>query len=277
MPMFVIISGFFSKNLDRVRENSFSKLFLPYLFLNAVASMLITKNFFVNPLIPQYGYWYLLCLYLWRISAKDIAIRGKKMILFSIIVALIAGKIEFSAISMRLFSMLPFFLIGYFLDDNAFIKLKSLPKLVGYIVVIMCLTGVACAAIFDLFPIEVFYYRDTYSSLNLSIFWGIWFRFISIGIALLMSAGILVILPERRLILTKVGINSMCVYCLHPYLVTIMNYTMISFGLIHSEIRYSYLLIYFGCAIIILSLLNLHFVTKYFNRYIERLGRVMII
>lgn len=91
MPLFIIISGYFSRNTDAGRATAFSRLFVPYFVFNTVAGILIERSIVINPFASYYGYWYLLSLFVWRLISADLKQMGKKALIASIALSLLSG------------------------------------------------------------------------------------------------------------------------------------------------------------------------------------------
>ena len=47
MPLFIFVSGYFSKNVDKSRENAFVGCLVPYLIFNTIYLLVSTKNIMV--------------------------------------------------------------------------------------------------------------------------------------------------------------------------------------------------------------------------------------
>lgn len=75
MPLFVFISGYFSKNLEKRRKTAFEGLLIPYLLAQIVIGLIVlitdrNLNLLRNPLFAFYGTWYLIAMYLAYIDAR---------------------------------------------------------------------------------------------------------------------------------------------------------------------------------------------------------------
>ena len=90
MPAFIMISGYFSKNHSGDAVKAFKNLLIPYFFLNLIAGSLILRKVIWNPFVSYYGYWYLLCLYCWRISYNGF-IKTRAPLVISIAISIISG------------------------------------------------------------------------------------------------------------------------------------------------------------------------------------------
>jgi len=114
MPLFIYISGYFSKNIDKCRKNASKDLLMPFIFFNIIWYVSIGK---LDRPIYYAGWtlWYLLSLFLWRFFLKDI-IKVKWILGLSIILGLLIGFYDMSIDLLsfsRTFAFFPFFLIRF--------------------------------------------------------------------------------------------------------------------------------------------------------------------
>lgn len=76
MPLMFFISGLFSKNAEKCRNNAFFDLFIPYLFFQVFYSIVILlmnkdETYIFNPFWPAPALWYILALFIFRFVLKD--------------------------------------------------------------------------------------------------------------------------------------------------------------------------------------------------------------
>lgn len=125
MPLFVLISGYFSRR-DKLKLSSIIKPLLVFQFINALLLLALGKSFSVSfLLVPYWTLWYLLSLVFWRIILRYTPQRilNKPYLLLSLtfVGALFIGTFLphgriFSI--QRTISFLPFFLMGYYFKEN---------------------------------------------------------------------------------------------------------------------------------------------------------------
>lgn len=89
MPLFVFISGYFSKNLEKRRKTAFEGLLILYLLAQIVIGSIVlvtdrNLNILKNPLFASYGTWYLIDLYIWRTLMPEL-VKIKKLLVFAIL------------------------------------------------------------------------------------------------------------------------------------------------------------------------------------------------
>lgn len=116
MPLFIFISGYFSKNIKKCSKNALNNLLIPYILFSITWSIFIYTlegKFTFSLVTPSWTLWYLLSLFYWRISLKYL-VKIKYIIPISVLVSLYIGTIGIREYSFsRTFAFLPFFLLGY--------------------------------------------------------------------------------------------------------------------------------------------------------------------
>ena len=137
MPLFIGLSGYLSKNPDKRREKAFKDLLLPYFIFQIIFGILQTSKQVIlggviqNIFIPQFGLWYLLVLFIYRILLKDI-LNIKYICIYAIVTNICTCFFEFSKeFSLyRVFGFLVFFLLGYYYskNDNSKYKVKIINR-----------------------------------------------------------------------------------------------------------------------------------------------------
>ena len=160
MPLFILISGYFS----RIRNTSsdFIKSLLPiikplivfqviYLFIRCVVFRASFELLYL--IVPYWTLWYLLSLIFWRImiqfSPKYLLNRPFLYLGFATGITICFGLLPYGRILsiQRTFSFYPFFLLGYFMHQGT-IKQKLWPNLLSYLVIMATILLI----VFDLYP-----------------------------------------------------------------------------------------------------------------------------
>ena len=77
MPLFVFVSGMFSKSLAKRRERAFDELIIPFLvcqiiWLIGIAAVDGPRVAASRLLVPQFTLWYLVALFAWRVLLPDL-------------------------------------------------------------------------------------------------------------------------------------------------------------------------------------------------------------
>ncbi|MDF2612723.1 MAG: hypothetical protein K0S71_509 [Clostridia bacterium] len=243
MPLFVFISGYLSKNIEKCRKGAIKGLLIPYVVFNIIWYILayIATGELIWPVIyPGWTLWYLISLFFWRVTLKYV-IRIKYIIPLSIVCGLLIGAMPRGGIVLslsRTISFLPFFLIGYYTNEANLIKVSKISKRLS-------LAGISAAVLLafylgkhNLIDYNFLYHSQSYGFSGLSNNEGILFRAaIYIG-STILSICVLNLIPRKKVFFTSVGEKTMNIYLFHPYLtigvyaiihvLKLLSYTMLS-------------------------------------------------
>lgn len=226
MPVFVFITGYFSKNIEKSRNQAVEKYLIPYVIF---CILLQVEKRFLNIgigeemafriLSPTWGMWYLLAVFWWKLFLKDM-VRIRYILPMSVILGLMSGfSREFRTYLGigRTVSLLFFFLLGYYCTRETVEKIRRCPKIIG-----VCLVAVtAIFAYFMIFKMGASYgtlfmkkpYRPDHEIID----------FLIRGAVYILGAGMtfafINLTSTKRTKLTYIGTNSVCVYILHLFLV----------------------------------------------------------
>lgn len=222
MPALTFISGYFSKNLEKIRNTAFVKLLLPYLILNVCDYIYKTRILHLDYdglrfFRPFWGLWYLLALFLWKFFLKDI-VRIRFVLPLSFLFALFSGYSrefsEYLALS-RVICFLPFFLLGYYCTHENIEKIKKIPKLLS-IGIMAAGYGVAFLIVkYDIFKKEILYLRKPYPQESETE--GLLLRLFVYVIAIVLTVAVINLVGSKKSILTSIGTSTMTIYIMHVY------------------------------------------------------------
>ncbi len=228
MPVMVFISGYFSKKLEKARNNAFVTILIPYLMLNTVNyvfKMLILKEeyYAFRFFNPNWGLWYLLALFLWKFFLKDI-IKIRYILPLSFIVAFLSGfSHEFSEFMTlgRFVCFLPFFLAGYYCKEEQVKRIRTLPKLLSILLLMIVVGWSVFVAYKDLFDTEILFLRTYYpkgEELQTLLY-----RVIIYIVAFVMIFVLLNLVPSRKIFLSHIGASTITVYVLHIFTIPVLE------------------------------------------------------
>lgn len=228
MPAFVFISGYFSKNLEKARESAFTTFFLPFILFNTlwnVLAVLFTQDrALFSFMTPGWALWYLLSMFEWRIMLKDL-VKVKFILPISLIVGLFSGLFgEFDALLSisRTLVFFPFFLGGYFIKEEQLFGFKKPHKLYAIFIIFLSLGFSYIIAYTKIFPIEFLYGSASFSNSTIPIWLGLFSRFLLYLIGFSFIFGLINTTKTRPTFFAKIGGNTLPVYILHTYLLTII-------------------------------------------------------
>jgi fucose 4-O-acetylase-like acetyltransferase len=228
MPAMVFISGYFSKNLEKIRNNAFVTILLPYLILNIINyafKILLLKEKYsgVRLFNPTWGLWYLLTLFLWKFFLRDL-VKIRYVLPLSLVVALMSGYTkEFSDYMAlgRFLGFLPFFLAGYYCTTEHVARIRKVPKIFAVLMMLLVGAWSYIVASKDIFDIEVLFLRTYYpKGEELQT---LFFRFTVYIVAAVMTFVLLNLVSKGKSFLTNIGASTMTVYVLHLFTIPLLE------------------------------------------------------
>lgn len=228
MPAMTFVSGYFSKNLEKIRSSAFVTVLVPFLILNvfnyAFKMLILREEFYGFRFFrPYWGLWYLLALFLWKFFLKDL-LRIRFILPLSILFALFSGfSREFSEYLAlgRTICFLPFFLLGYFCTPEHIAKVRRIPKLLGLLVILAAGALSAYAAVNADFDMEALYLRGPYP--QETEVRAMLLRLLVYAVAIAMIFAITNLVTAKKTALSYVGTSTMTVYVLHLFTIPLLE------------------------------------------------------
>jgi len=233
MPVFILISGYFSKPINTKDEyfKLIKTLLVPYIFLEvfyAITDYFLygsSKHFFSPTfLYPNWGMWYLLSLFIWRslIVLLDNCDYRYCLIILMILSLLVGYDRSFTnTLSMsRTIVFFPFFYIGYILKLKKF-KLFNLEryKLIGFLLI----TGYILVIYFLDFQINPRWFYGSYGYEKLKEpYWGVLYRATILFLTIIIGFAFLSIIPKEKTIFTQIGEKTLQIYIFHFLIIDIL-------------------------------------------------------
>ncbi|WP_221389035.1 acyltransferase family protein [Clostridium perfringens] len=294
MPVFVFISGYLSKNVEKGRRNAVRNFLTPFLLFNIIWNLITL----VGPLFlrgeftelpseqafsfftPGWALWYIFAMFLWKILLPDL-LKFKNIFILSIIAGIfvkLSGEFgSYMALS-RTITFAPFFLSGYYSSEE---KLKRFRKFTRFNIlnkvpsILILIIGVLIALIFVNYSniADEFFWADrSYSNFNIEIFTGI---LLYIAVYIIGFAFVYVfinLMPENQTFLSKIGKNTLSVYFLHTYFIgSILGLT----SLMSSNL--GKLLALIVGSLIVTFILSRDGVARIFNKFLDKFNRLLFI
>ncbi len=227
MPVFVFISGYFSKNVSKCRMKAFRNFFVPYLIFNtlwALVSIPVVGWQNVSLLTPGWALWYLISMFYWRILLKDL-IKIRFIFPISLIIGISMGlSAEFGAflsISRTLF-FLPFFLGGYYLSEEKLMKLRNGKKRFSIVMITLTVILAINISYYNVIPVEFLYGNQSYLEYDIPLLQLIFARIFMYIIGFSFVYILINMIHKTKTFFTKVGANTFPIYILHTYLVCLV-------------------------------------------------------
>ena len=294
MPVFVFISGYLSKNVEKGRRNAVRNFLTPFLLFNIIWNLITL----VGPLFlrgeftelpseqafsfftPGWALWYIFAMFLWKILLPDL-LKFKNIFILSIIAGIfvkLSGEFgSYMALS-RTITFAPFFLAGYYSSEE---KLKRFRKFTRFNIlnkvpsILILIIGVLIALIFVNYSniADEFFWADrSYSNFNIEIFTGI---LLYIAVYIIGFAFVYVfinLMPVNQTFLSKIGKNTLSVYFLHTYFIgSILGLT----SLMSSNL--GKLLALIVGSLIVTFILSRDGVARFFNKFLDKFNRLLFI
>ncbi|EOU1490610.1 acyltransferase family protein [Clostridium perfringens] len=294
MPVFVFISGYLSKNVEKGRRNAVRNFLTPFLLFNIIWNLITL----VGPLFlrgeftelpseqafsfftPGWALWYIFSMFLWKILLPDL-LKFKNIFILSVIAGIfvkLSGEFgSYMALS-RTITFAPFFLAGYYSSEE---KLKRFRKFTRFNIlnkvpsILILIIGVLIALIFVNYSniADEFFWADrSYSNFNIEIFTGI---LLYIAVYIIGFAFVYVfinLMPENQTFLSKIGKNTLSVYFLHTYFIgSILGLT----SLMSSNL--GKLLALIVGSLIVTFILSRDGVARFFNKFLDKFNRLLFI
>lgn len=147
MPLFVFLSGYLSKHIICPRKKDIETLLYPYVIFQLINVLYVRylEHGFANwnVFIPLHQNWYLLALFVWRLIIPYFNFVNKTIgIAVALFLSLMFSKYQIPNNLFALnyvFVFLPFFVIGYYLEESILRKAMKQPIIIGVFIIILAL------------------------------------------------------------------------------------------------------------------------------------------
>lgn len=244
IPLFVFISGYLSKNSEKQRDKALIDFLGLYLFtsmgytffsdsiytiyslesINLTKIYNIIKDTIFSGLLAKGPSWYLLSLIFWRMITPYF--KNKRILIISILLALIAGGIPQIGPAMSLSRTIvfyPFFLFGYLFDENIFIRFTENVNYWIKPAAVICVFFILI--ILNLKPVsyQMLYSYSSYLDNGYTLLAGIMIRAYIFILAAINSFCFLCLIPKKKSIITAFGKKSLYIYIGHTFLIPIVG------------------------------------------------------
>lgn len=229
MPLFVFISGYFSKirSLSETFRGClrlFETLYIwniLYCLFDPSTDLTLARLF-----KPAFAYWYLMCLIIWRFMLQIIPlikVKLKIVVLLSFVVGILWGFLNIDGSFMsnsRVIAFFPFFLFGYYAREKGLIKRirnSNSNRVISY-------------AILIIIPVLILLYNDVLAPyFNCSrpyisdggLLFGISYRLVFYIVSLLQGYALLNISSNNES-LAKLGEQTMPIYVFHGFVLIVL-------------------------------------------------------
>ncbi len=272
MPVFMFISGYFSKNIEKSVFELFDSIIIPVLpfeLLYWIIHVVLRMDNAYPFLTPIFAYWYIFVLFFCRVIQK-IALRLRGIVVVSFVIAIFAGYNSYIGgyfACSKFVCIFPFFMLGYYLNEELLQKIRVIKK--GYVVILI---AIAASLLLSGYLVAK---GDTYV-LGMSTPYkterDIFIRCVQFMVSGFMIIILLRLVTEKKNIWTYFGTGGYLSYILNFYFVKILSILMPN-GLG----RYWNWAICFVYSWIALWMMNLDFVRKLFSKVSAFTRKALII
>jgi fucose 4-O-acetylase-like acetyltransferase len=227
MPAFILLSGYFSRSFtarpDQVRKLVKSVL-LPYLLFQAAYLCLVTwtdhRPFFLDLTTPVYLCWFLLALFVWRLSTP-VWRALRQPVVVAVVVSVAAGlmNVTLDFALGRILQFLPFFVLGLTLRPEHFAWLRRTPVRwwAAACALLSLPTCYLLAPSFNVDWLNLEYGVNHFPGTSVPQY--VLVRLALFAASAVMVGSVLALVPGRGLWFTALGALTMYPYLLHGLLV----------------------------------------------------------
>jgi fucose 4-O-acetylase-like acetyltransferase len=225
MPLFIVVSGYLSRNFTSLRTRKLiSGLVVPYVIFEVAYSLpryFMYGTLEISILDPYYLTWFLMSLFLWRLSTP-VWLQLRWPLLIALGLSLLSGTSALpDELSMnRTLALLPFYVLGLMLRPHHFVWLRRPWVRVAGAVVIVGGFALALAVHTDV-ATEWVRWRHSNHAIGVSDLTGTAMRLGMLAAGAVLVAAFLAITPSRRTWFSGLGMATMYAYLLHGFVVKI--------------------------------------------------------
>lgn len=225
MPLFVVLAGYFSRGFSFSSGKArklITSLAVPYVIFETAFALfrwqlgIIDKPSFTL-MDPYYVMWFLIALFVWRLSTP-VWQQLRWPIAGAVVISLLAGTADLPPeMDMhRMFGLLPFFVVGLMLKPAHLDLLKrSRMRIIGALVL---LGGLATAVLVDRrITLEWVLWRTSYDDIGVGDLVGVGMRTGMLLAGAALVAAFLAVVPLRHMWFTRFGTGTMYAYLLHGF------------------------------------------------------------
>ena len=222
MPLFVFISGYFSKTQSNVKFwigilKLFETLIVFDVILIGILILLGRKVLIDSLYTPKWVLWYLLSLIWWRvilyITPTSLRNNHKWLVLMSLFICILAGWIPLGPelAFQRTFYFLPFFILGYVVRQRKIIDKLRCNSLLAYamLIIVWLFFFLIRVKFSHIFHQNYGYMHENNEVLAMCI------RIVVFMVGCAMSVCFLSIIPKKRYIWTRWGQFTLFIYAWH--------------------------------------------------------------
>ncbi|GII01672.1 acyltransferase family protein [Planobispora takensis] len=227
MPLFIVLSGYLSRNFtfsSGKARKLISTLAVPYVIFELAYSLprlIMYGRLDVSLLDPYYLTWFLMSLFLWRLSTP-VWQQLRWPLVVAVGLSLLSGTSALpDELSMnRTLGLLPFYVLGLMLRPEHFARLRRRAVRVAGAVTLAA-GAVLALAVHTEVPTEWIRWRHANQAIGVDDLTGSLIRLAMLAAGALLVAAFLAAVPSRRTWYSGLGAATMYAYLLHGFVVKV--------------------------------------------------------
>ncbi|MEO3786648.1 acyltransferase family protein [Actinocorallia sp. B10E7] len=232
MPLFVVITGYFSKGFGKTTGKTrklIAGVAAPYLVFEVAYSLFEwhfndKKTLTISLLDPIYLTWFMLALFLWRLSTPFWQqVRWPLAIAVAVSLLGYTGPLSNHLDMHKVLGLAPFYVLGLCLRPEHFDLVRGARARVAGALI---LTGGLLVAWWakDRMNYRWLYWWDSHKELGVDNLTGTAMRLAMMVAACVLLFGFLALVPRRRTWFTALGSSTIYAYLLHGFLTRFMQF-----------------------------------------------------
>lgn len=231
MPLFIFLSGYFSKKIENQRIKDVKDLLIPYIIIQLLYFFILSAanpNYNWSLALPIGSNWYLIGLFVWRLLAPYFRLVNNSF-LYAILIGLLVGYIaDLNQILnlQRIISYLPFFILGYNFEGNYKEKLLYKKRIFALFALFLLIIYYVVSSFY--FPEVIllikkcqsilYPYTGTIIEKSLQLIGRLLFFILSI----ITSIFFMQIIPNKQTFYSFLGKNSLYIFLFHMFFIYFM-------------------------------------------------------
>lgn len=225
MPLFVFITGYFSKSVTLKKFLKTLCQFIPiYLLFQSVHLLLNDNMSLIRYVVPEWSLWYIVSLILWRASIliiKSKKIKPLHVILIAILTAPLSGFIPYGSVFSiaRVIGFYPFFILGYSCTSQHITKIRNTNKILPWMYI--CLIFSAIIILREHIDITLIQMKWEYVTVKYCIGTSVALRILFYPVATFLVLSILSVLSNLKMNFTY-GNNTLPIYLYHTIIIKVI-------------------------------------------------------
>ncbi|MFB4313350.1 acyltransferase family protein [Actinomadura sp. 21ATH] len=239
MPVFVFITGYFSRSLMRNPQKfrtMLPTLVVPYLIFIVLYRgqivLLLGKPFDLNEfLMPHFLMWFLVAMVCWRLSAP-LWDHLRHPVAVAVVGSLLSGMWIFGEepTMSRMAGLLPFFVLGLMIEPERLQALRRpAARWAGAAVLVAAVPAIYVweSGLLGVpgINMDLLWWNSSYRDMGYSALVGMSGRAAALLLAVILGTAFLAVIPRRHTWFTEMGTRTMYVYLLHGLVVKTFDYT----------------------------------------------------